>query len=71
MDPLRQLLDRLMSVLPIPDPGLKSALEHQLQGFFSKFELVPRHEYEAHLEVLKTLENQVAELEKRLANLEN
>ena len=70
MDPIRQLLDRLTAVLPGPNPALKSALDDQLRTFFAKFELVPRHEYLAHIEVLKTLENQVSELEARLAELE-
>jgi ubiquinone biosynthesis protein UbiJ len=36
----------------------------------AKFELVPKHEYQAHLDILKSLEIQVGTLEQRLKQLE-
>ena len=44
--------------------------EDKLRDFLDQFALVPKHEYQAHLEKLETLERQVADLEARLHNLE-
>ena len=66
MDPIRTLLEFLRDRLPQFDPEFES----RIREIFSKFELVPKHDYEAHLTVLRGLEAQVQELEERLATLE-
>jgi BMFP domain-containing protein YqiC len=71
MDPLRALLAYLQDNLrdKLPTEAL-AGIEATARDLFAKFELVPKHEYEAHLDLLVSLQAQVATLEKRLAALE-
>ena len=41
-----------------------------VEGFFSQLQLLPRRELEAHLTALAQMENTVAELERRINELE-
>ena len=66
MEPVEQLLNFLKDKIPEVD----RKLEEPIRNLLSKFELVPKHEYEAHMDILKSLENQVGELEKRVKSLE-
>ena len=72
MDPLRALIEYLQENLrgKLPNEAL-AGIEGTAKELFAKFELVPKHEYEAHLDILASLEAQVASLEKRLDQLEN
>ena len=72
MDPLRALMEYLQNNLrdSLPAEAMRG-VESTARELFAKFELVPKHEYEAHLDVLASLEAQVASLEKRLAALES
>jgi hypothetical protein len=47
-----------------------AAVTPALQTLLEQFELVPRHELEGHLRALAALEAKVAELERRLAAIE-
>ena len=71
MDPLTALLDNLRETLTgqVPSDALR-AIEATAKDLFARVELVPKHEYEAHMAVLASLEAQVASLEKRLQALE-
>ena len=70
MDPIRVFIDTIAQLRPPLPPELRKPLEARIRAAFDAFELVPRHEYVAHLEILRTLEAQVQELEARLAALE-
>ena len=67
MDPIRTLLAFLAERLPQFDADI----EARVRDLFSKFELVPKHEYEAQIAVLHSLESQVHELEARVARFES
>ncbi|MEM7000399.1 MAG: hypothetical protein AAF529_06395 [Pseudomonadota bacterium] len=69
MDPIQALKNALGQWLP-SESAASAAVESQLKTLFDKYTLVPRHEYEAHLDILTTLQNQVHLLEARLAELE-
>ncbi len=71
MDPLRAFLDLIQQNLAgrVPQETLQS-FETAALEFMAKFELVPKHEYQAHLDMLKSLEIQVGTLEQRLKQLE-
>ena len=69
MDPIKALLEFLRGIAP--SPQVFATVEAKVQELFAAFALVPKHEYEAHLDVLATLKNQVADLEARLAALED
>ncbi|MGK0221745.1 MAG: BMFP domain-containing protein YqiC [Limisphaerales bacterium] len=64
MDPIQTLLSLLRTIAPSPE--VFSTLETRVQEIFKSFALVPRAEYEAHLDILETLRNQVTDLEARL-----
>ena len=66
MEPIEKLLNFLKDKIPEVD----RELEEPIRKLFSKFELVPEHEYEAHMDILSSLENQVSELEDRVKALE-
>ncbi len=76
MDPLRAFIESLQDILrdKLPSEALKNdalnGIEETARELFAKFELVPKHEYEAHVDILASLEAQVATLEQRLAALE-
>ena len=71
MDPLssflRYMREHLAERLP---PETLQHLEQTAQGLFARFELVPKHEFETHMDVLASLNSQVEELEQRLQALE-
>jgi len=70
MDPLRAFIEYLQTTLgDLPEDALRN-IETRARELFARFELVPKHEYEAHLEVLASLKAQVTELEQRLSALE-
>ena len=69
MDPIQALLEFLKGIAPSPQAF--AAVESKVQELFSSFALVPKHEYEAHLDILHTLKSQVSDLEARLAALED
>ncbi|MCR9259861.1 MAG: hypothetical protein NXH95_09075 [Pseudomonadaceae bacterium] len=71
MDPLRAFLDLMQQNLAgrVPKETLQT-LETAVADFMARFELVPKHEYQAHLDMLKSLEIQVGTLEQRLKQLE-
>jgi BMFP domain-containing protein YqiC len=71
MDPLRAFIDLIQQNLGghIPQDTLRS-FETATLEYMAKFELVPKHEYEAHLDILKSLQAQVGTLEQRLKQLE-
>ena len=71
MDPLTALLNLLRDNLAgrVPADAL-AGIEAAAQDLFARFELVPKHEYEAHVAVLASLEAHVASLEQRLKALE-
>lgn len=72
MDPMRAFMEYLQTTLSGRLPGeVLSAIEAQAKELFAKFELVPRADYEAHMDILKSLEAQVATLEQRLKTLED
>ena len=47
-----------------------TGIEQTAKELFSRFEMVPKHEFEAQVAVLESLQAQVAELEQRLQQLE-
>ncbi|NOX49889.1 MAG: accessory factor UbiK family protein [Gammaproteobacteria bacterium] len=65
MDPIATLLDLIRAKMPD-----STALEAQIGDLMARFELVPKHEYEAHMALLTTLQTQVQSLESRLEDLE-
>ncbi len=67
MDPLQMLLTFLRSIIPSPEAF--APVEQKVHELFKSVALVPKHEYEAHLQILETLKTQVAELESRLDEL--
>ena len=66
MDPITTLITNLQKVLPQID---QSAAPH-IRQVMDKFALVPKHEYEAQIQILRTLEAQVQELEAQIAELQ-
>ena len=71
MDPLKKLLEHIRATFGDVLPGdALAALENTAGSLFERFELVPKHEYEAHLDILASLNAQVSDLEQRLAALE-
>ena len=70
MDPIRDLLNLLQARFANASAQAPfSDLEAHVRTLFARFELVPKHEFEAHLQTLASLEAQVAELEAKLAQL--
>ncbi len=71
MEPLRSLLERLQAALPasMRSPEIDAQLETAAARFFANFELVPKREYEAHVQIVDRLEARVAELETQIAAL--
>ena len=72
MEPLRSFLERLKDVLPasLRTAELDAQLEAAAARFFASFELVPKREYEAHVQIVDRLEARVGELEAQIAALE-
>jgi len=69
--PLDDLLDALRSTLGglTPEP-LLSRMRPVLEGFFEQFQLVQKRDFETHLASVARLERQVADLERRILELE-
>ena len=67
MEPIERIISFLREKIPEVDRELEEPIRHLL----NKFEMVPKHEYEAHMEILKSLEAQVLELEERVQSLES
>ena len=63
--------DEQISFLREKIPEVDRELEEPIKNLLSKFELIPKQEYEAHMEILKSLEVQVLELEERVQSLES
>ncbi len=71
MDPLQRFLEQIRTTLGDALPGdALQTLEASAKSVFAQFELVPKHEYEAHMDILASLNAQIAELERRIATLE-
>ncbi len=69
--PLDTLISRLRENLGSLAPdSLFERMRPVLDGFFDQFQLVPRREYDAHLEQMAKLEESVRRLEERIAELE-
>ena len=69
--PLEGLFSRLRDTLGelAPEP-LLDRMKPVIEGFLTQFQLVPKREYEAHMAALERLEDTVADLEARIAELE-
>ena len=69
--PLDTLLTRLREALGelTPEPLLQR-MKPVVESFLSQFQLVPKHEYDAHMKAIDRLEQTVAALEKRIDSLE-
>jgi BMFP domain-containing protein YqiC len=69
--PLESLFSRLRDALGelAPEP-LFDRMKPVIEGFLTQFQLVPKREYEAHMATLERLEDTVADLEARIAELE-
>ena len=76
VEPRRKLkkmepIEKIISFLREKIPEVDRELEEPIKNLLSKFEMIPKHEYEAHMEILKSLEAQVLELEERVRFLES
>jgi len=71
MDPLTNLLNYLQKNFAdsLPTEAV-SAIERTAGELFSKFEVVPKHEFEAQVQILESLQAQVDQLELRLQRFE-
>ena len=75
-DPVNALLQSIKSVLDQALPqglaqSMSEEIESRLQAALKSLSLVPKQEFEAQATLLATLEAQVANLEQRLAQLED
>ena len=71
MDPIKNLLEYLQNNFADNLPqGALAGIENAARELFSRFELVPKHEFEAQIQILASLEQQVSDLEARLTELE-
>ena len=68
---LMEPMEKLFTFLKEKIPEIDREIEEPIRNLMNKFELVPKHEYEAHIDILKSLENQVAELENRVKVIED
>ena len=64
-------IEKMFAFLKDKIPEIDREIEEPIRNLMNKFELVPKHEYEAHMDILKSLENQVAELENRVKVIED
>ena len=67
---LMEPIEKMFTFLKEKIPEIDREIEEPIRNLMNKFELVPKHEYEAHMDILKSLENQVAELENRVKIIE-
>ena len=63
-------IEKMFTFLKEKIPEIDREIEEPIRNLMNKFALVPKHEYEAHMDILKSLENQVAELENRVKVIE-
>lgn len=75
-DPVSALLQSVKSVLDQALPkdlaqSMSEEIESRLQAALKSLSLVPKQEFEAQATLLATLEAQIANLEQRLAQLED
>ena len=75
-DPVSALLQSVKSVLDQALPkdlaqSMSEEIESRLQAALQSLSLVPKQEFEAQATLLATLEAQIANLEQRLAQLED
>ena len=68
---LMEPIEKMFTFLKEKIPEIDREIEEPIRNLMNKFELVPKHEYEAHMDILKSLENQVAELENRVKVIED
>ena len=66
-NPAQDLLNRLQSQFGEP---LTEAAETIVERFLAPFALVPKHDFEKHLETLQALEQTIEQLTTRVAELE-
>ena len=69
--PLDALMDRIRRLLENgADAGVAERIERAIADFLAAFQLVPKREFDRHLQALQELEAQVAQLEQRVRDLE-
>ncbi len=69
--PLETLFSGLRDALDdFPPEAAGNRIRPVLEGFFQQFQMVPKREYDAHMAALARLEETVADLESRIARLE-
>ena len=64
-------IERIISFLREKIPEVDRELEEPIRNLLSKVEMIPKPGYEAHMEILKSLEAQILELEERVQSLES
>ena len=70
--PLDALLALIGGLLDGRAPaGAADQVQQAVQDFMAAFRLVPKREFDDHVEVVRDLEAQVEELERRVATLES
>lgn len=67
-NPAEELIERLRAQFGGP---LSDAAETIVERFLAPFALVPKHDFEAHLQALAALEQDLARLTQRVAELES
>ena len=69
--PLDALMDRIRRLLENgADAGVAERIEGAIADFLAAFQLVPKREFDRHLQALRELETQVTQLERRVRELE-
>lgn len=69
--PLDALMDRIRRLLENgADAGVAERIERAIADFLAAFQLVPKREFDRHLQALRELETQVTQLERRVRELE-
>lgn len=69
--PLGALMERIRRLLENgADPGAVERIEQAIADFLGAFQLVPKRDFDRHIEALRDLEAQVAQLERRVRDLE-
>ena len=72
-DPLQRIAEQLKTALAgvVPDPDqLSSTLSGVVNSVLEPFQVVPRREYDNHMDNLHRLSEQVRQLEQRITALE-
>ena len=69
--PLDALMERIRRLLENgADAGVIERIERAIADFLEAFQLVPKREFDRHIQALRDLESQVAQLERRVRELE-